>query len=268
MKGRIAWAAGLALAIVAGSAMANDMDVARKELAPTGKLRVGIAVGPSPTPLWTVKQDGKARGVTVDLGNALAQKLGVPAEIVEHASTGEITQALAAGKIDVGFMPVDDERKKTLDFSTNYSLGESTYLVAPGSKIQSISEIDQPGVRVFAVENTTTVRAARRLLKQATVYATRGANELLPMLREGTLDAIALGRDTLEDFAKAVPGARVLPGHFWAVGYALAVPKNKTAGLAFATVFMEGAKEDGSVRRALDAAGLKTAPVAPAGSRS
>src|SRR5262245_36153038 len=52
-------------------------DQAIKELAPTGKLRVGIAVGPAASALWCVRDAaaGKARGVPVELGTALAQWL-------------------------------------------------------------------------------------------------------------------------------------------------------------------------------------------------
>ena len=53
-----------------------------QQLAPTGKLRVAIAVAPAPSALYAVKDSttGKFRGVTVDLGAALARKLGVPVE--------------------------------------------------------------------------------------------------------------------------------------------------------------------------------------------
>jgi polar amino acid transport system substrate-binding protein len=250
--------------------MAQDHAQARQELAPTGKLRVGIAVGPTGSPLWATKdpETGKPRGVTVDLGGALARKLGVAVEFVVHSSSGEITDAADSGTWDVSFMPVDDERKQRIDFGPNYALGESTYLVAPGSSIQSIAEVDRPGVRVFGVENTTTIRAARRSLKNTTATGAKGATEILELLKSGGLDAVALGRDSLEDFAQMVPGARVLGGHFWAVGVAVATPKNKPAGLAYATAFIEEAKADGTVERAFAAAKLKGAQVAPAGSRS
>ena len=54
-----------------------------KELIPTGKLRVAIAVAPAPSALYAVKDStaGKFRGVTVDLGAALARKLGAPVRI-------------------------------------------------------------------------------------------------------------------------------------------------------------------------------------------
>ena len=48
---------------------------------------------------------------------------------------------------------------------------------------------------------------------------------------------------------------------------AVAVPKNRPAALAYVSAFVEDAKAAGSVRRALDNAGLKTSTVAPAEKR-
>ena len=67
--------------------------------------------------------DGAPRGVTVDLGNALAKELGVPVEFMVAPNTGELIDALEAGRIDVSFMPVDDERKKRIDFGPVYFAG-------------------------------------------------------------------------------------------------------------------------------------------------
>ncbi|MCC7346167.1 MAG: transporter substrate-binding domain-containing protein [Variibacter sp.] len=265
------WTMGVAVALLmGGAAMAQDKSAVLKELAPTGKLRVGIAVGPTGSPLWAIKdpKTGKPAGVTVDLGAALAAKLGVPVEYVVYPSSGEITNAVDRNEWDVGFMPVDDERKKIIAFGPNYSLGESTYMVGPGSAIRKLADIDKPGVRVVGVENTTTIRAARRLLKHATVTGTKGSGETFELLKAGKADAIALGRDSLEDFAAMLPGSHVLEEHFWAVGTAIAVARNKPAALAYVTEFIEAAKADGTVKKAFDAAKLRSAKVAPAGSRS
>jgi polar amino acid transport system substrate-binding protein len=45
---------------------------------------------------------------------------------------------------------------------------------------------------------------------------------------------------------------------------AVAVPKGRPAALAYVTRFIDAAKGDGTVRRALDNAGLKNVPVEPA----
>src|SRR5499426_4074734 len=135
-------------------------DEAIKELAPTGKLRVGVAVGPAPSALWCVRDPatGKPRGVPIELGSALAQKLGVPVELVEYAASGEIIAATNNDKWDVTFVPVDDDRKEVVDFGAPYHLLQSTYLVAPGSTIRSIEEVNRAGVRIAGVEGTATFR--------------------------------------------------------------------------------------------------------------
>ena len=96
-----------------GIAMPAKADLI-KELIPTGKLRVAIAVAPAPSALYAVKDStaGKFRGVTVDLGAALARKLGVPVEFLPHLASGEIQNSAASGKWDVTFMPVDEERAR------------------------------------------------------------------------------------------------------------------------------------------------------------
>ena len=104
-----------------------------KEVIPTGKLRVGVRAAPSPSPLFVVKDtDGAPRGVTVDLANELARELGVAVELMVAPNTGELVDALEAGRIDVSFMPVDDERRKRIDFGPVYFQVESTYMVTAG----------------------------------------------------------------------------------------------------------------------------------------
>src|SRR4051794_26528817 len=151
------------------AARAQSRDAVLGELAPNGTLRVGIGVGPVSSAFWATRDaaSGEPRGVTVDLGKALAERLGVPVAYVVFGSSGELANAAETGAWDVAFMPVDDERRQKLAFGPNYVLFQSTYLVPPGSPIQRLEEVDRPSVRVFGVENTTTARSAARALKQA-----------------------------------------------------------------------------------------------------
>jgi polar amino acid transport system substrate-binding protein len=250
--------------------MADGNETALKELAPTGKLRVAIAVGPSSSALWTIRDpaSGKPRGATVDLGAALAQCAGVPLQLVEYESSGEIVKAVDKGEWDVTFVPVDAERKTVLDFAPDYALGESTYMTAPGTGIATLAEVDRAGVRVVGVEGTATIRSARRTLKNTPAIGAKSLDEAVEMIRTGRADAIALGRDSLVKMAEEMPGARVMDGHFHATGTAPALAKGKPAALAYVSEFIEAAKADGTVRRAFEAAGLDVSGIAPAGSRS
>lgn len=249
------------------SASADD-SAPRRELLSGGVLRVGIGVGPAASAFWATKDpaSGQPRGVAIDLGAALAQRLGVPVTYVPYANSGELTEASGKGEWDMAFLPVDAERIKKVDFGPNYYLFVSTYLVAPGSPIRTLAEVDRPGVRVVGVENTTTIRSARRALKNVEVTGVGSGEELFELLHQGRADAVAMGREGLENLAVKLPGARVLDGHFHAASVAPAVPRGKPAALAYVSAFIEEAKANGTVRRILDQHGIKGA-VAPPGSR-
>jgi polar amino acid transport system substrate-binding protein len=234
------------------------------ELTPTGKLRIGVASAPSASPLFVVKDaDGAPRGVTVDLGKALAWELGVAAEFMVAPNTGELTDALEAGRIDVSFMPVDDERKKRIDFGPVYFQVESTYMVTGASGIKTVDQVDRAGVRVVGIANTTTIRAAARTLKNTTVVAAPSVGDAMAMMKGGKADAFALSRDSLPPFVAELPGSCMVEGGFQFTGVAIAVPKGRPQALACVTAFLEKAKKSGTVRRAFERAGLTHLDVAP-----
>ena len=255
---------GVSLAAMAAIAMAADLDAAKRDLASTGRLRVGVVSAPKASAFFVVVDaGGKPHGVTVDLGDELARTLGVSSEFLIAHNSGEITDALEKGLVDVAFLPVDDERRKRVDFGPMYVQFESTCLVLGGSGFRTIADLDRPGVRVGGEANTTTIRAVAGALKSATVVAVPSVGEAIAMLRGGQIDAFALGREGLAPYQAEIPGSRILDGYFHRTGIAIAVPKNRPAALAHARAFLEQAKASGLIRRALDKAGLESAVVAP-----
>jgi polar amino acid transport system substrate-binding protein len=244
-------------------AMATEEQVLN-ELAPTGKLRVGVAFAPAPTPIFVAKDaDGTVRGPAFDIGNALAKKLGVPVELTVVATTGELTDLCSAGNIDVGFMPADESRRQRLDFGPPYFMIESTYLTTPQSGIVSMTEVDRGGIKVVGISGSTTMRAAERSLKQASVVTAKSVDEAMTMLKSNDVQAFALTHDALPNLQKQIPGSRILDGAFQTVGVAIGIQKNKPAALAFLTAFIDDAKKDGTLRKAFDGAGLQHLSMAP-----
>jgi len=185
----------LASMLVAAIAAADDIATARKELAATGKLRIGVVSAPKANVFFVVEGAGSGpRGVTVRLGDELARTLDVPGEFVAFHNSGEVTDALEQGHLDVAFFPADDERKKRIEFGPAYVLFESTCLVLGSSDFRTVGDLDRPGVRVVAGEaNTTTFRSVARALKSASVVAVPSVGEAIAMLRDGRVDAFALG---------------------------------------------------------------------------
>jgi polar amino acid transport system substrate-binding protein len=239
------------------------------QLAPTGKLRVAIAIAPSPSAQFAIKDDtGAYRGVAVILGQALAKKLGVPVELVVHNGSGEIQNSAADNKWDVAFLPVDEERKKFVDFGNAYHLLQSTYLVGPSAKIASVAAANSAGVRIGGVANTATFRTSNKTAPNVTHVSFDKTDAAVAALKGGEVDALAFSRESLTGLAPKVPGSRILDGGFLNSTTSVAVPKGKPDALANVTEFIEAAKASGLVREAFDEMGLKSSQVAPAGMKS
>lgn len=255
----------LMVALISLPAAAQD-EATRKELTPTGKLRVAVAVSPSPSALYVVKDaSGKLRGVSIDLGAAMAKKLGVGVEYIEYLASGAITDEAPKNKWDVTFVPYDADRAKQIDFGPAFHLLQSTYLVAPGSKIATLADVNRPEVRIAGVANTATFRASSKASPNATTITVAGVDGAVELMKAGKADAIALSRESLTGLLPKIPGSRLLGGGFMNSVTAVAVPPGHKAALAYVSAFVEEEKASGDVRKALDAIGLTTAQVAPAG---
>src|SRR5688500_6517035 len=99
----------------------------RSELAPTGKLRVGINYG-NPVLATRDPANGELRGVAVDLARELGTRSGLPVELVAFDSAGKMFDAVKAGAWDVAFLAIDPGRADEIVFTAPYVEIEGTYL--------------------------------------------------------------------------------------------------------------------------------------------
>jgi polar amino acid transport system substrate-binding protein len=245
--------------MMAGSARADGL---KDEIVPTGKLRVAIAISAAGGAFWSTKTEaGGYAGVPVDLGKEMAAQLDVPVEYVVFQNSGQITDSVSKAGWDVTFLPKDPERETRMSFGPVYEVADATYIVKPGSSVTNFETLDQPDVKIAAVNNTTTMRGAIAHLKNAQVTGYQTYDEIFGLLKNGEVDAFALSRDQLNAMAKKIPGTRVLDETFKQTTTAVAVPLNHPLALAFVTKFMTDATSNGTLRKAYDNNGLKDNPI-------
>jgi polar amino acid transport system substrate-binding protein len=249
----------LGAALMAAPAFADGL---KDEIAPAGRLRVAIGISAAGGAFWSNKtESGGYTGVPVDLGKDMAAQLGVPVEYVAFPNSGKITDAASTGVWDVTFLPQDPERETKMSFGPIYEVADATYIVKAGSPIKDFASLDQPGIKVAAVNNTTTMRGAQAHLKNAGVTGYQTYDEIYNLLKNGEIDAFALSRDQLNEMAKKIPGTRVLDETFKKTVTAVAVPLNHPRSLAFVKKFMADAIANGTMRKAYDNNGLKGKPI-------
>lgn len=239
----------------------------RDDLAPTGKLRAGINYANAVIATRDA-QTGELRDVSVDLMRELARRLGVPLELTGFDFSGKLTDALNAGALDIGGIAggAGTGREGTLDFTAGYLQIETTYLVAPGSSIQRLDEVDRPGVRVGVADKSAFQPFLARTLKQAQLLTGPGNPTAFGLLQSGKVEVLAGLRHQLREVAPKLPGSRVLDGRFLVVEQTLAIrrlPPGREAGLRYLRDFVEEMKASGFVARSLALHGNSHVPVSP-----
>ena len=159
------------------------MDV-KKELAPSGKLRVGLNYGNF---LLVLKDspDGSPNGIAPDLGRELGKRLGVPVEFVKFPEAGQLADGVRDDKCDVGFLGAEPQRANEIAFTKAYLEIPVTFLVPPGSKIKSIAEVDQKGVRIAVSDRSAYDLYLSRNLKNATLVRAKGIEGSYQIYRQG-----------------------------------------------------------------------------------
>jgi polar amino acid transport system substrate-binding protein len=235
---------------------------ARRELAPTGPLRVGLQLG-SPHNVIRDPTTGEMKGVGFDLGKELAGRMGVPFAPVLYPSVGALLDAGKSGAWDVAFIGFSPARANEWDFTALHLLIEFGYLVPAGSSISEMTDVDRPGVRVAVQEKSQPDVFISRALKNATLVRGSSLAATLDMLTSGKADVIFSIKPSLFEVSNRLPGSRVLDGRPGVDPHAMVMPKGRNLGAAYAREFIEHAKTGGSVKAAIERVGMRGAIVAP-----
>jgi len=235
---------------------------ARTQLAPTGKLRAGINYGN----FILAQKDpatGDSRGPAIDLARELGKRLGVPVEIVAYTAVGTMVDGAKAGAWDIAFLGSDPARAGEIDFTAAYLELEATYLVPPNSRLRTIADVDQEGVRVAAPARANYELYLSRSLKRANLVRADNADAAFKLLVEGRVDALAGLSQALGSLTEKLPGSRMIDGRFMAVPQSVGTPKGRDAGFAYLRAFVEDAKASGMVARSIQNTGYRGVSVAP-----
>ena len=252
---------GLLLTGSAGISTAATTEV-RQALAPTGKLRIGLQLG---NPLNVIRDSasGELTGLGLYLGIVLAQRIGVPFEPVLYPSIGALLDSGKSGAWDVAFVGFTPERAKELDFIALYVEVEFGYLIPGGSSISTMADVDRPGIRVAVQERSLPDIFLSGTVKNAVVVRASSNAGTLEMLKSGRADVIFSIKPTLFEMSNQLPGSRVLDGRPGIDPHAMAMPKGRDLGVAYARRFIGDAKSEGLVKAAVERAGLRGVVVAP-----
>ncbi|MBI4523585.1 MAG: transporter substrate-binding domain-containing protein [Deltaproteobacteria bacterium] len=236
---------------------------ARSELAPTGRVRVGINYGN----FLLVCRDpagGEPGGVAPDLARELGRRTGLAVEFVGYETAGNLADAVKTGSWDVAFLGAEPQRANEIDFTAAYIEIPATYLVPAGSPIRAIEHVDREGVRIAVAGKSAYDLYLSRTLKRARRVHAQGIDASYELFVSEKLEALAGLKPRLVMNAERLPGSRVLAGRFTAVQQSIGTPRGRPAAAQYLREFVEEMKASGFVTRAIETHAVGGVSVAPA----
>lgn len=231
--------------------------------APAGRLRAAINLG---NPILAHRgATGRPGGVSVDLAEELARRLGVEIELVAFDAAGKSVDAVASGAADIGFFAIDPLRGAAISFTAPYVLIEGSYLVRDASPLRDNDEVDRAGQRVVVGKGSAYDLYLSRELRHAEIVRAPTSPAVVDLFLAQRLDVAAGVRQQLEADAARIGGVRLLPGRFMVILQAMGIPKSRGAAAAgHLAAYVEEMKAGGFVAQALARHRVEGASVAPA----
>ncbi len=229
---------------------------ARQALAPTGSLRVGVYAG-SPTSLVQNPRTGERLGVTLELGQRLAQQLGVPVQVIEFPRVAEVIEALKREQVDMTFTNASPARARDVRFTRPLVQLELGLLLPPQSIVTRFAQVDQAGMRVGVSQGSSSQAALGQQLKLAQLVPVASLEVAQQMLRSGQLDAFATNKGILFELREKLPDFKVSDDRWGLENLAIAVPKGREAGHGFLDALAEQVTRTGQLAAMAERAGLR-----------
>ena len=144
-----------------------------------------------------------------------------------------------------------------MDFTAPLVRLELGYLVAGGSPLQSVSQIDMPGMRVGVSQGSSSQGVLTQLYKQAKVIPADSLAKAKNMLETKQIDAFATNKGILFEMSDTLKASQVLEGRWGLENLAIAIPKGRDAGREFVQGFAQNVEQTGYLSKVIARSGLR-----------
>ena len=176
-------------------------------------------------PIGSVDGSGKPVGVGVDLGEAIAEKLGVKAEFVAVTSRTRFP-LLQQGSIDIeiGVTTPTVEREKAVDFTIPYIWDAVNMLIKKGDSTK-LADYGPPR-KIATTQGSFVVDVLKEQLPDVQLELFQEFPEAVAALLNNRVDAVGINRASAAAFFKRNPDKLALSEDFFRDPWAIMVRKN------------------------------------------
>jgi glutamate transport system substrate-binding protein len=172
-----------------GQAQEFPADTTMGKIQKAGEIKIGVKYDVPPFGFKN-PQSGDIEGFDVDLGKAIADKLGVKPKFVEAISDNRIP-FLQDGTVDLvlSTMTINAERDQEIDFSEPYYIARGRILVPQGSDIAGVGSL--AGKSVCTALGSTYEETLKEQAPKADLKLVDSYSECLELVQNGAVDAVS-----------------------------------------------------------------------------
>ena len=154
-----------------------------------GEIKIGVKYDVPPFGFKNPQTD-EIEGFDVDLGRAIADKLGVEPNFIEAISDNRIP-FLEDGTVDIvlSTMTISAERDQEIDFSEPYYIAHGRILVPQDSDIAGVEDL--AGKRVCTALGSTYEETLKKQAPKADLRLVDSYSECLELIQNGAVDAVS-----------------------------------------------------------------------------
>jgi polar amino acid transport system substrate-binding protein len=222
----------------------------KSELASTGKLRAGMNLGNT---LFTGKDNlGQLYGVSVDLMQELAKRLGVPLEMVIYDQPGQVADDSTNDVWDVAILAIEKTRAKTVSFSPAMTEIEAGYVVHKSSLTLSPAQVDTKGIKIAAPEKAGYELFLTSELKNASLVRTKNFAASIETFNQKQVEVLAGLKPNLIESMHKMPEGKLLEGKFMTVNHGFAIPIGRSTSDMYLQNFVQELITSGFIAKSIE----------------
>ncbi|HWC49407.1 MAG TPA: basic amino acid ABC transporter substrate-binding protein [Solirubrobacterales bacterium] len=198
-----------------------------------------------PYPPFEQGKPGHYTGFDIELIEAIGEKIGRKPE-VQDTSFETIFRDVQQGKFDaaISAATITDEREKAVDFSNPYYLSEQALLVAEGSPIKELSELE--GKTVGVQQGTTGQELAKEEIGGAEIRPYPEGPDAVNALKSGTVEGVVIDAPVAQNAVEKSGGVEIAEKIPTEEDYGIAVAQGETELLEEINKGLKEVEEDGT----------------------
>lgn len=199
----IAFAAVVGLGLAGTAAEARSLD----DIIKSGTIRIGV--NPNFPPMSSYGESNEFEGFDIDIGNRIAEALGVEAEFVP-TETAQRVPFLVSDRIDVslGALTRSTERAKLIDYTVPLHTEAMAVLTTDKVAANSWKDLDTDQVTLVNMRGNWSVDFLKERLPNAKVLLVESIADTVRAVAQGRGDAIVENIDFFMKFTENYPDVK------------------------------------------------------------